>query len=134
MYQLTQFASITRLNDGHSIWPDLNNTDYAKYLAWVAEGNTPLPYVAPPPPPVLRVKMGQVRKALILKGVALAEVDGILDKLPEPQRSLAKVDWEFEPYVDRNNPLALAVAAAKGWTAAQVDDLFTLADSLVSGA
>lgn len=86
------------------------------------------------PPAVQRVKMGQARKALILKGISLADVDAILDQLPEPQRSLAKVDWEFEPYVERSNPLVLAVAAAKHLTDTQVDDLFTFADSLISGA
>jgi len=49
-YQLTSdgtvFCSI------HNTWipPDPANTDYAAYLEWVEEGNTPLP--APEPEPV----------------------------------------------------------------------------------
>jgi hypothetical protein len=50
MYQLTTTNSIIRLGDGATIPADSDNTDYAAYLRWWAEGNTPLP-AAPPPPP-----------------------------------------------------------------------------------
>jgi hypothetical protein len=43
MYQLTSSECILRLSDGAAIPPDPANTDYAAYLAWVEEGNTPLP-------------------------------------------------------------------------------------------
>jgi len=39
----TQSASITRLADGASIPLDADNTDYAAYLDWLAEGNVPEP-------------------------------------------------------------------------------------------
>ena len=38
-----ELACIIRLYDMASIPLDPDNTDYQAYLAWVAEGNTPLP-------------------------------------------------------------------------------------------
>jgi hypothetical protein len=40
-YTLQPNGSVLRDPDGAFIPPDLANTDYAAYLAWVASGNTP---------------------------------------------------------------------------------------------
>ena len=50
MYKLTLSPSITRLSDGASIPADPANTDYAAYLVWLSEGNTPTPAEIPPAP------------------------------------------------------------------------------------
>ena len=44
MYKLTQQSNIVqRLADSAFIPFDPSNRDYQAYLAWLAEGNTPLP-------------------------------------------------------------------------------------------
>jgi hypothetical protein len=44
MYQLTRTENqVKRIADNAFIPFDPANTDYAEYLKWLAEGNTPLP-------------------------------------------------------------------------------------------
>ena len=51
MYQLTYSDSIIRLSDNAYIPQAKGNRDYREYLEWLEAGNTPDPYVAPPPAP-----------------------------------------------------------------------------------
>ena len=50
MYKLTIFSNIIRVLDGGFIPADPQNTDYAAYLVWLSEGNTPEPADIPPAP------------------------------------------------------------------------------------
>ena len=43
MYKLSQITGVVRIADNAFIPFDPANTDYQAYLAWLAEGNTPLP-------------------------------------------------------------------------------------------
>ena len=43
-----QICSVVRTTDNASIPFDSANTDYQQYLAWLAEGNEPLPPDEPP--------------------------------------------------------------------------------------
>ena len=73
MYQLTTSTSIKRLSDGAFIPPDPANTDYAAYLAWVEEGNTPEPAPIPEPP----VELTPAEK-LAASGLTVEELKGLL--------------------------------------------------------
>jgi hypothetical protein len=48
MYQETKLQNVVKRLSDHAFIPlDSANTDYAKYLEWLAEGNTPLPVDEP---------------------------------------------------------------------------------------
>ena len=99
-------------------------------IGWAWDGTV---LTAPPAPPAAipsEVSMAQARKALVLAGVDLAGISAIFAAMPTPQGALAAIDWEFASVVHRDNPLVQAVAQARGMTASQVDDLFTLAATL----
>lgn len=68
-YQLTISDMILRTADGVFIPPDPSNTDYAAYLAWLDEGNTPEPAPAPEPAPVLTTE-----QKLEAAGLTVAEL------------------------------------------------------------
>lgn len=58
--------------------PDPANTDYAAYLAWLDEGNAPLPAPEPEPAPVLTTE-----QKLEAAGLTVAELRELFG-LPEP--------------------------------------------------
>jgi hypothetical protein len=50
MYQLTSGDTILRLSNNAYIPQAPGNRDFAEYIAWLSEGNTPLPAPEPPAP------------------------------------------------------------------------------------
>lgn len=59
-YKLTNTNSVIRQSDGACVPFAVGNTDYAAYLAWVAQGNAPLP-VDPPTVEQLREQAKSAR-------------------------------------------------------------------------
>lgn len=72
------------------------------------------------------VSMRQARLALRDAG-KLAAVDAAIDALPEPQRSEARIEWEYSTEVQRLNGFVAALGPALGLSSEQIDALFIAA-------
>lgn len=75
------------------------------------------------------VTMRQARLALLQYGM-LASVDAAIDSMSEPQRTAAKIEWDYSSEVLRDSPLVVQLSAALGLTEQQMDDLFAFAKTL----
>lgn len=73
-YQLTTGDTILRTTDGAFIPADPANTDYAAYLAWLDDGNTPEPAPVPEPAPALTPA-----EKLAAAGLTVAELKTLLE-------------------------------------------------------
>ena len=77
MYKLTENTTIVRLADSALIPADTANTDYATYLAWLADGNSPEPADIPAAPS-REALISQVKDELrAMRKPALDAVNGI---------------------------------------------------------
>lgn len=81
-------------------------------------------------PEIPSVTPRQIRQALILSGITRQQVEDGLNSLPEPQKSLALVEWEYSLIFDRGNDLVSQVAAMLGWNEDQLDQLWIFAGKL----
>jgi hypothetical protein len=75
------------------------------------------------------VTMRQARLALFAAG-KLSSVDAAIDAMPEPNKTLARIEWEYSNAVQRNNAFVAALGPALGMTDEQVDALFIAASAL----
>ncbi|GMA79276.1 hypothetical protein GCM10025880_56930 [Methylorubrum aminovorans] len=64
----------------------------------------------------------------LLRCGKLDAVEAILND-PNLPREM-KLSWNFATYFDRNDPMLLQMAAAEGWTEAEINQIFTLGATL----
>ena len=119
MYKLTQ-GWPQRIADGAFVNPE-NNTEY---LAWLAEGNTPLPVDPVPVLPIV-VSPRQIKQALDQVGL----YDAVESAVTVGNRQL-KIWWNDATAFEENHPMVVGMAASLNVSETQLHDLFVLASTL----
>jgi hypothetical protein len=96
-----------------------------EYLAWLAAGNTPTPYIPPPPEVPFSVTPFQAKAAILQAGLLPAVEAALAAASP-----IAQLAWSDAVAFTRDSPTINSLAAQLGLTPAQVDDLFTVAAAI----
>ena len=116
--------------------PSAPDGSYVRFdgQAWVValvpvEPEPPAPAPEPEPLPVTSVTMRQARLALLESG-KLDLVAPAIDQLSEPDRTKARIEWEFAQDVRKDWPLIQALAPSIGLDAAALTALFNRAATL----
>jgi hypothetical protein len=103
---------------------DRNNLEALNFKDWgdfISLRNRPVPSEVTP---------RQIRLALTLNGIKISDISAMLGTLPEPQGSLAMIEWEYATTVERSNVMVNSMGQALGMTKEQLDDLFIFARTL----
>lgn len=75
------------------------------------------------------ISLWSFRTMLLLRGL-IDQVQSLIDNLPEPEKSVANIQWEYGNYIDRNHPLINQLGTQLGLTSEQIDNIFIEADKL----
>lgn len=84
----------------------------------------PEPEQQPAPPPLPTITRRQLRLALMRLGVTGDQVEAQIAAMPGTpiEREAAMIEWRDSSTYERNHPLVVALGAALGLTAAQIDN------------
>jgi hypothetical protein len=108
---------------GHMELPDNTPEEiWAEKLAVYSSVNSPA---------IESVSPRQIRQALFLSAAITEEIiDTALNSLPDPEKTLALINWKYATSFERTNSLVDGVAGLLGWTSQQLDDLWIYAATL----
>lgn len=138
MYRLTQSeTTVHRLTDNAFIPFDGGNRDYQEYLEWLAEGNEPEPYVAPPPPVPQSITRRQCAIELRERTMITAQealnmtkygdvptmISQLFAQMTDEDRIKAETDFAADTYM-RTNPLLISIMTQSGSTEEDIDQFF----------
>lgn len=142
LYSKTKRAFYSSEINGENIPPDVVELDDSKYRSLldgqslgkvIAPDHDGNPILVEPTPDhsgqITSVTMRQARLALLAAG-KLDAIGPAIDALPEPQRSGARIEWEFAGRVEKSSPLIHALAPVIGVDDAGLDKLFSAAATL----
>lgn len=122
MYKLTS-SWPQHIESGAFVNPETN----VEYLAWLAEGNTPEPYVAPPPPIPSTVSRFQALAALSAGGY-LPLIRTYIATLGEDD--ITRLAFENATEWDRSSPTLAALAQMLSLSESDIDGLFVAASAI----
>ena len=137
----TPFGQAVRRDaDGAVLPDDPDNTDWQAYQAWLGAGNTPVAAATPAPvvPQVISSRqfyqqlaianvITQAEALAALSGTIPSELTTLINQLPTAQQFAATMLVTGASSFVRTNPFTMQLGAAMGWTAAQLDALWTAA-------
>lgn len=117
---------------GHLIVVDeATAAEWVNYRANDARDGLELVPPAPPAPSPIpqQVTMRQARLALLGAG-KLDQVDAAIDALPDDQKGVARIEWDYSSAVERGWPLVAALGQSLGLDDQALDQLFITAAGL----
>ena len=124
-YTLTNLNSVIRDSDKAAIPADPANSGWKAYQEWLAEGNTPNPYVPLPNIPQ-QVPMWAVRTVL--------QNDGLFNQaqtlIEASTDNALKNVWEYGNFADRNSRAMNVLAIELNLSDSQVDQMFIDANNI----
>lgn len=79
--------------------------------------------------PPFEVPLWAFRSILTIMGYA-EQVDSLISALPEPQKTIANVQWQYGNFIERSHPLIQTLGAELGLTTENIDNIFKEASKL----
>jgi len=76
------------------------------------------------------VSQRQLRTQLVLSGFNLTDIDIVINSLPEPDRSIALIAWDYAVTFERESPLLVLLALMLGLTETDLENIFINASHL----